>query len=213
MRNQSRQRVNCVSQQPTSHASVIWVSKGQTEHLKPLIYLPVHVLPLVLDKKPQTFYCNAVKRVLNWKSLHRNINHSLILCRNKSSSRSYKMMADGAGWSLIERPAPPIRGYINLHGCIAVGNHICDGSVLCTLYHLSVWLPVCHTDMSWQEGRESNREQGGRGLAGPELLITWVLGEETITRVWQSEESKRVLCPCVRRKDWDSHLMNARMGL
>lgn len=37
-----------MSQQPASHASVLQVFKGQKQHLEPLIYLPVHVISLVL---------------------------------------------------------------------------------------------------------------------------------------------------------------------
>lgn len=60
--------------------------------------------------------------------------------------------ADGADRCLIEQPAPAIKGCTNLHGCTGVGNHICDGSVPHMLNHLSVWLPVCHTNMSSLRG-------------------------------------------------------------
>lgn len=46
--------MNACPRQPTSHASVIGVFKGQTEHLKPMIYLPV---TCDFISKPQTFYC------------------------------------------------------------------------------------------------------------------------------------------------------------
>lgn len=80
-------------------------------------------------------------------------------------------MADGARGCLIERPSPVIRGHINLYGCTEVGNRICDGSVSHTLHHLSVCLPVCHTDMSLLRG-ESAAESRLGGLGVPELLIT-----------------------------------------
>lgn len=78
--------------------------------------------------------------------------------------------------------APAIRGYINLHGCIGVGNYTCDGS---EPPHVASpdWLSatrICRYCERRGRATES-RVVGGHGVS--ELLIASVLGEETVTRV------------------------------
>lgn len=156
MRNQWRQRVNCVSQQPTSHASVSRVFKGQTEHLKPLIHLPVHVIPLDKILRPFTviLFRKESYAMAKFLELYPRENNSpqtsatVWFCAEINPAAG--VIVDGAGRCLT---------------CIGVGNYICDGFVPHTLHHLSVWL-LEHTDMSLLRGEGEQQGARGAGCAG-----------------------------------------------
>lgn len=174
MRNQWWQRVNCVSQQPDSHTSVIQLLRNRALNL--WIYPPVHVNSLVLDKNIFPFRWSL------WKWLNRNITYSFILCRSRSGRWWVMELVDAWQKSLHMRIYKLIWMYRSGK------SHIWW---ICTTHVVSsVCESACrpHWYVITERRGRATQGRGGGGMDVPELLIAWVLGVETITRVWLSKE-------------------------